>query len=70
MCERNQGSHAFVSPFQNLHTRKARFGNIVIKTQPIFTYFLAFLDVEKLYSKTRKGMIEKILLGSNRAYMS
>ena len=69
MCERNQGSHAFVSPFQNLYTRKASFGKIVLKT-PIFTYFLAFLDVEKLYSKTRKGMIEKILLGSNRAYMS
>ena len=31
---------------------------------------LAFLDVEKFYSKRNKGVIAKKLLGSKRAHMS
>ena len=35
-----------------------------------FSRFSVFLDVKKLHSQTREPVIEKILLGSNRAYMS
>ena len=42
---------------------------IVVKTA-IFYSFLAFLEVKKYNSETSKRVIEKILSGSNRAYMS
>lgn len=34
-----------------------------------FSIFLAFSDMKKLNSETRKCVIEKILLGLNKAYM-
>ena len=52
-----------------IHARKTFWGKTVVKSH-IFTYSLAFLDVKKLHSKTRKGGIGKKSLGSNRAYMS
>ena len=63
---KGKGERAFDS---KILLKKAHCTYLYSKNKHFYS-FLAFSEVKNHFSETSKGVIEKILLGSNRAYMS